>query len=69
MEVMTMADGSESEVPSEALREVKQYWETQRQALEKRQREVLWESRLATVICVLSCIIAIIAMCIAWAHR
>jgi type IV secretory pathway component VirB8 len=69
MEAMTMAEGSESKDRSDTLRELKDYWETQRLALEKRQREVLWESRLATVICILSSIIALIAACVAWAHR
>lgn len=64
-----MAEGSKPTESSVRLRELKEYWELQRVALEKRQREVLWESRLAAVICILCCIVAIVAMCIAWAHR
>jgi hypothetical protein len=42
MEAMTMAEGNHAKDISEQLRELKDYWESQRLALERRQRDVLW---------------------------
>ena len=64
-----MSDGTGSTARSDAWRREQRYWEEQRAPLEKRQREVLWESRLAAVICVLSAIVAVVAVCTACAHR